>query len=271
MYVDEALSRRLERTEGNGVRAFVEARQQVHPTVRATWTDVAGALAAFDGAESPITQCFGLGLQGEVTTPHLEELEDFFLSREAPVMHEVSPLAHDSARSRLVERGYHPIEFTSVMFRSLANLQDVPRATVPVRPVAANDRELWIQVAAEGWSEFPEFAPFMRSLSEVTVSRQDMTSYLAWMNEVPVATGSLAMTGAVGLLAGASTIPSARGRGAQTALLATRLRDAAAAGCDIAMMCARPGSGSQRNAERNGFRIAYTRIKWLLPFGTPGA
>jgi hypothetical protein len=28
------------------------------------------------------------------------------------------------------------------------------------------------------------------------------------------------------------------------------------------MMCAAPGSASQRNAERNGFRIAYTRVKW---------
>ena len=31
------------------------------------------------------------------------------------------------------------------------------------------------------------------------------------------------------------------------------------------MMGAPPGSGSQRNAERHGFRIAYTRIKWRLP------
>jgi len=29
-------------------------------------------------------------------------------------------------------------------------------------------------------------------------------------------------------------------------------------------MGALPGSASQRNAERNGFRIAYTRIKWRL-------
>jgi len=28
------------------------------------------------------------------------------------------------------------------------------------------------------------------------------------------------------------------------------------------MMCAAPGSASQRNAERQGFRIAYTRTKW---------
>jgi hypothetical protein len=29
-------------------------------------------------------------------------------------------------------------------------------------------------------------------------------------------------------------------------------------------MGAAPGSASQRNAERQGFRIAYTRIKWNL-------
>jgi len=39
------------------------------------------------------------------------------------------------------------------------------------------------------------------------------------------------------------------------------MKYAAAQGCDIAMMCALPGSASQRNAERQGFRIAYTRIK----------
>jgi hypothetical protein len=47
-------------------------------------------------------------------------------------------------------------------------------------------------------------------------------------------------------------------------LLDSRLRYAAEQGCDIAMMCAQPGTPSQRNAERNGFRIAYTRIKWRL-------
>jgi hypothetical protein len=29
-------------------------------------------------------------------------------------------------------------------------------------------------------------------------------------------------------------------------------------------MVAQPGSASQRNAERHGFRIAYTRTKWQL-------
>jgi hypothetical protein len=35
-------------------------------------------------------------------------------------------------------------------------------------------------------------------------------------------------------------------------------------GCDLAMMVAEAGSNSQRNAEREGFSIAYTRTKWRL-------
>jgi hypothetical protein len=59
-------------------------------------------------------------------------------------------------------------------------------------------------------------------------------------------------------------MPSARRQGAQLALLEGRLRYAATQGCTIGMIVTQPGSGSQRNAERHGFRIAYTRYKWQL-------
>jgi hypothetical protein len=55
-----------------------------------------------------------------------------------------------------------------------------------------------------------------------------------------------------------------RRRGLQAALLHERLRYAFDHGCDLAMMVAEAGSESQRNAERRGFRIAYTRTKWCL-------
>ena len=80
----------------------------------------------------------------------------------------------------------------------------------------------------------------------------------------PVATGVVFIANGVALLAGASTIPNARRKGAQSQLLEARLRYAVEQGCDLAMMCALPGSPSQRNAQRNGFQIAYTRTKWKL-------
>jgi len=57
-------------------------------------------------------------------------------------------------------------------------------------------------------------------------------------------------------------VPELRRLGLQSALMQERLRYAFSRNCDIAMMVAEPGSDSQRNAEREGFRIAYTRTKW---------
>jgi GNAT superfamily N-acetyltransferase len=68
----------------------------------------------------------------------------------------------------------------------------------------------------------------------------------------------------VALLAGAATVPEMRRRGLQTALIEARMQYAADHGCDLLMIVAEPGSQSQCNAERNGFRVAYTRTKWRL-------
>jgi hypothetical protein len=51
----------------------------------------------------------------------------------------------------------------------------------------------------------------------------------------------------------------------QTALLSARLADAAAAGCDIAVITTVPGSKSQQNAQRQGFDLLYTRAVLLKP------
>ena len=85
---------------------------------------------------------------------------------------------------------------------------------------------------------------------------------IAYKDDTPIGAGRLVLHHDVALLAGASTVPEARQQGAQLGLLEARLRFAAEKGATLAMMVAQPGSGSQRNAERQGFRIAYTRTKW---------
>jgi GNAT superfamily N-acetyltransferase len=63
---------------------------------------------------------------------------------------------------------------------------------------------------------------------------------------------------------GAATAPAHRRRGIQTALLSARLADAAAAGCDIAVVTTQPGSKSQQNAQRRGFDLLYTRAVLVM-------
>jgi GNAT superfamily N-acetyltransferase len=76
------------------------------------------------------------------------------------------------------------------------------------------------------------------------------------------AAATLCIYNGVGLPAGAATVPEMRRRGLQTALIAARIRYAFERGCDLVTMVAAQGSHSQRNGERNGFRVGYTRTKW---------
>jgi GNAT superfamily N-acetyltransferase len=62
-----------------------------------------------------------------------------------------------------------------------------------------------------------------------------------------------------------STLPSARGRGAQRALLQRRLRHAQTLGLDVAVVTTEAGSISDRNVQRAGFQVAYTRQKFERP------
>ena len=62
---------------------------------------------------------------------------------------------------------------------------------------------------------------------------------------------------------GAGTLSEFRGRGLQTALLRARLASAAAAGCEYAVIVTQGGTTSQRNCERLGFRVAYSKVTVL--------
>lgn len=261
---DVALARRLERAEARSNAAFVEARARLAPHTGATWLDVGGTYAMFDGVGSPLTQSFGLGLFSPSASGDLEQLEAFFASRGAEPLHEVSPLADPAVLTLLPGRGYRPVELTSVLHRPILLERGAPArpSDVQARPARPGEESRWAETAAAGWGETPELAGFMRDFGEVTARAEGTTCFVAELDGVTVAAAALTVHEGVALLAGASTIPAWRGRGAQGALLAARLTFAREAGCDLAMMGAAPGSTSQCNAERQGFRIAYTRIKW---------
>lgn len=265
MFSDLALSRRLERAEGLACAGFVEARAAVTPEAGATFIEVDGALAMFDGATSPLTQSFGLGFQGS-TESSLTRIEEFFRERLAPIYHEVSPLADPALFALFHARGYAIAEFTSVLWRELR--QDDRLAArhgrVTARPAAANEHGVWAQTAARGWNQ-PELNDFMLGLEHLNAHRPGHVPFLAEVDGRIIAAASLVIADGIAILAGGSTLPEARRQGAQNALLEARLAHAAGEGCDLAMMGALPGSDSQRNAERQGFRIAYTRSKWRLP------
>jgi hypothetical protein len=196
------------------------------------------------------------------TAAELCELEVFFEQRDAVPQHEVSSLAGVETTALLVERGYRPVELNNVLVQPLHAPAEVAAPGLRVRICEPDDGPVWIDTAAAGWADDPEIRPVIRSLGRISQLNPLMTHFLVERDGVPIAAAALAIYEGVALLAGASTIPEGRRLGAQNLVLGARLREAQRRGCDLAMMVATPGSASQRNAERRGFRIAYSRTKW---------
>ncbi len=263
LFMDEALSRRLERAEGQVSASFAQTQQREAPNRGSSWRDFDGVTAIYDGATSPVTQTFGLGLFTPATPEQLGAIEAYFLERKAPVLHEISPLAGIATTALLVERGYRPIELSSVLVFDLAGLPSVTAGSgLAVRRCEASERLAWVETSVQGWGSEPELAEVLRSMAETASKNAAMAHFLVERDRAMIATGSVGIHDDVAVLAGASTVPSGRGLGAQGLLLAARLKEAHARGCTVAVMAALPGSTSQRNAERRGFRIAYSRTKW---------
>jgi GNAT superfamily N-acetyltransferase len=192
-------------------------------------------------------------------------LEQFFFDRSTAAMHEVSPMAGVPALGLLCERGYRPMEISNVMYRPVEKPSVNHPANIRVRVVGQDEAELWGNISARGWThEHPELQEFVQKMGVLCVARKNGPCFLAEIDDKPGAVGALNVFGGVALFAGAATLPELRCRGLQSALLQERMLYAFEHGCDLAMMVAEAGSNSQRNAERKGFRVAYTRIKWKL-------
>lgn len=266
---DLALARRLERCEGLACAESVQARGIAFAESGAEGLEIGGANVLFDGVGSPLTQTFGLGMVEPATEELFDQIEAFYRQRGATVEHEVCPLADPSLLPLLHRRGYEPYEYSNVLYRPLDNdaSMSLPTNTpITARAIQAGEEDLWARTAADGWRDAaPGLDDFILELARLIPHRPNGPSFIAEIDRQPIAAGAMGLFNGVALLAGACTIPRYRGQGAQRALLAHRLRYGMEHGCDLAMIVTAPGSGSQRNAEREGFRVAYTRVKWRLP------
>lgn len=264
-FADKGLGERLEAAEGFACMQFANARRRLFPESGSEWMTMAGTTVVFDGVEAPTTQTFGLGMFEEVTEEALGEMEEFFKSRGTSTMHEVCPHAGVAVLEKLCRRGYLPMEVSNVLYCEVQKRDAALGDGIGVRTVGADEAELWGSISARGWTHgHPELEGFLAQMGALCVAREQSPCFLAEVDGVPGAAGGLVLHEGVALFAGAATVPELRRRGLQGALLAERMRYAAEARCDLAMMVAEAGSESQRNAERKGFRVGYTRMKWRL-------
>lgn len=255
---------------------FARAWTRLHSYRDEVSIEVAGGHAGFAGIDSPVTQAFGLGLNGPVIESDMERMEEFYRARGSAVNIETCPLADVSLLKLLNERGYHPIEYSNVFVRELTGESPsppalaigtpaLPGAEVRVRLARDDEAEAYSLVVTKSFFENTAITPEFLDIFTSCFHAAGSFFFFAEVDGVSAGGGMMSVQKGVASLGGAGTLPEFRNRGVQQALLRARLEAATESGCDLAMVATAPGSASQRNVERHGFRVVYTRTKFMKP------
>jgi GNAT superfamily N-acetyltransferase len=272
-FVDLELARRLELaghpdflSEGNEGLEPVQSKRPGDVRIA-----VGGGIAEFRGVNSPVTQAEGLGLNGPVSEEDIERMEKFYRSRGSAVFIEVCPMADPSFIEMLGKRGYRVIEFSNMLIREIDPHGKFPQPSpgMSIRPAEAAEFRLFAETVSRGFADHFEPTEDLIDTIQQFFSGPGLVPYLVWIDGKPIAGGTLGIRKGIAGLFGMSTLPEFRRRGVQAALISARLEAGRAAGCDLAMSVTQPSSGSQRNLERQGFRVVYTRTKFTREWNQP--
>jgi GNAT superfamily N-acetyltransferase len=262
-FVDQSFAKRLEMVSAISGRECAQAVNSFAPEVAAATEDIAGGIVAFTGVDSPVTQAFGFGLNGPVAETELDRLEHFFFSRGAPVTLELCPFIDQSLVALLQKRPYRLEEFSNVLVRDIGADEKFapPASAVTVRAAEANEAKLFMRVVTDGFAEQTPVTQSLQGVVEGFFYRARGQCFFGLVDGEMAGAGAAAVHDGLAEFYGATTLPQFRNRGVQKALIAQRLAWAAQHGCAMATTTTGPGTSSQRNYERAGFQIVYSRTK----------
>jgi hypothetical protein len=261
------VARRLEKAEAEDGAAGVQGQLSLDPESGATCESVAsGGYLLFTGSGSPLTHALGLGLDGPVTEEAVQRMEEFFHSRDSGITVDVSPYSDGSLLEILTGHGYRISEFSTVLVRPLGpeeQIREVP-SLPSTRVAAALEADLYAETVVRGFFGRDEVTAEERNLGRVLFAMPGNLSYFAILDDAVAGCGQMAIHDRVATCFGDSTLVSYRQRGAHAALIRARVREAARHGCDLITAGTQPGSISQRDYERQGFQVAYTKVTMVL-------
>jgi len=108
--LDLALARRIELAEAHAAVNCAKAAEQLAPGPAAAVEPIAGGFAIYCGANSPVTQAVGLGLNGAVSDEDFHRLQEFYRSRNETVRVETCPLAPGGGVTVIEPRASLPLK-----------------------------------------------------------------------------------------------------------------------------------------------------------------
>lgn len=267
LHANQALSAAIELSVARDLARLVDKAREMYPDQAAESMAIAGGRAVWLGLGAPVNMSCGMGFSGVVSASEIDAVERFYADRGERAAISFSPLADLTLAAVLARRGWVVTGFENVLVREMADLSVPARATgVSVgRADSADDRELWATLSGRAFRAPHETTPDQHRLDRVMAHRRDVVQLFGLYRGEPAGTGALWVDGDLAWLLADATLPDYRGRGIQSALQVRRLELAREAGCRLAVTESVPGSASQRNMERLGFQVAYTRIELMGP------
>lgn len=284
-FVDKALARRFESAEEMPQVEYARYYASKRPEIGAAVEEISGGHMIFAGLNSPIGRAVGMGFNGPVTVPELDRVEQFYQAHGAPAQLDLCPLSDSSLLELVKERDYGIVELNNVRYLRIANPggktlpskhePSDPPSGVEIRRATKEDASTLSSIVSRSFFEdgnIPEgFGDLLTPMYEFPGS----LTYAAFVDGEPAAAAAGLMIPEHRILAlfGAGTLPAFRGRGIQTALLRARIRAAAEAGCEYAVIVTLGGTTSERNSARLGFQCAYSKAtvirKWPAQKSVP--
>jgi hypothetical protein len=261
-FVDKAFARRLESCEEMPQVYYAREFQKTRPEVGAAEEEICGGHMVFAGIGSPIGRATGAGLDDPLTTADLDRIETFYQDRKAPSQVDLCPMHGSEILEMCKGRGYAIAELNNVLYRKLDPAEHFPAPPNHCTIRRSHIEEAEVTGAIVEKAFFPEGAPTpFQGLIAPLYKMEGALAFVAEIDGKPVAcgTGLVIPQHRVFALCGAGTLEGFRGRGLQTALFRVRMQAAVKSGCEYAVVVTQGGSTSQRNAERLGFRVAYSK------------
>lgn len=260
MYADLPLALRLEQAAAAIAQWGVTTHAQLYPQSAAASIPCGSGTAAFIDETSPLTQIKGAGMIAPTFEADLDQVEAFYEERLAPVTFVLSPFADAAIFTYLSRRGYEIGAFENTLYRPLS-AADIAEPDADV--ALSSDADSWARPLGEAF--FDVVTPAALELCRTLHSMPHTQSFVVRYEGEPLAGAQLCFHEGLAVFQCDGTIRRYRRAGLQSKLIRERLSLAARAGCDMATADTEPGSASQRNYEKFGFRLAYTKVTLIKP------
>ena len=208
----------------------------------------------------------GIGIRQPTTEDEIDRIVARYRALGVPrFLIAISPAAKPATiESWLEARGFRRHNAWVKLHREAERMPEVATVGIRVEEIGPDRATEFGRIVQTGFSMTDVAGEWVG----LTVGRSGWRHYLALDGTRPVAAAAMHLRGSWAWFGFMATLEEARGRGAQSALIARRIHDAHEAGVrwlsvETAEDTPERDAPSFRNVLRQGFRVAYLRANWL--------